>query len=129
MFEERRGVARRRAARWVLVLLLAAAVGGLAIEAAVGSGPEAPEEASAAAAGRIVAVAGKITPDTHGLYLVDLKNGTISVYQYLGGSRKLRLLAVRNYTFDVQLDEYNTEPPVREIRKLVQERRRVTDEK
>lgn len=116
--------------QWLVVGLLALAAAGLGIEAASGQSAEEPAtEVSVAQSGQIIAVAGKITPETHGLYLLDLKNGTISVYQYLSGAHKLRLMASRNYTFDVQLDEYNTEPPVKDIRKLVQEHKRVADDK
>jgi hypothetical protein len=34
-------------------------------------------------------------------------------------------MAARNYKFDVQLDEYNTEPLPREIQKLVQQHKRL----
>jgi hypothetical protein len=115
--------------QWLAAGLLAVVAAGLGIEAAWGEGAEPAAEASVGQSGQIIAVAGKITPETHGLYLIDLKNGTVSVYQYLSGSHKLRLMASRNYTFDVQLDEYNTEPPVKDIRKLVQEHKRVADEK
>ena len=92
----------------------------------VGAGVSAVQaEVSVGAAGEIVVVAGKVTAETYGLYLVDLKHGTISVYQYLSSKRKLRLMAVRRYTFDTQLDDYNTEPAPREIRDLVGKQKRL----
>lgn len=132
---------RRRVGRWTLVGLLSLAAVGLLMEAGLGiSSAPAPPAASAPAggepsvggvgsAGGIIVVAGQVTAESYGLYLIDLKAGTISVYQYLAGARKLRLLAVRNFTFDVQLDEYNTEPPVGEIKKLVQQHRRLSQTK
>ena len=117
------------AAKWLIVILLSVIATCLVIE--VGSGPSSAfaadeADATAGAAGRMLAVAGKVTPDTYGIYLVDLKNGTIAVYQYYKArTPQLRLLAVRNFTFDVQLDEYNTEPPPREIKKLVQQHKRL----
>ncbi len=77
---------------------------------------------------RFLAVAGRLTGDTYGLYLVDLENGIIAVYQWVPGARRtgtLRLLAARNTTYDLQLDEYNTEPSPREIQRLVGQSRRI----
>ena len=45
------------------------------------------------------------------------------MYQWQAGARKLRLLAARNCTFDLQLDEYNTEPSPNEIQNLVRQGR------
>ena len=123
-----RGGAPAAAARWFIVALLSVIAACLVIEAGWGTSA-ARAQPSVGAAGRLIAVAGKVTGETYGVYLIDLNNGTIGVYQYLSGKKRLRLLAVRNYTFDAQLDEYNTEPPVREIKKLVQQHRRLTDTK
>jgi hypothetical protein len=112
------------AAKWLIVLLLAVIATCLLIEAGAGSRPV-YADATSASAGNMIAVAGKVTADTYGLYLVDLKNGTIMVYEYLSGKRQLRLMAARTYQFDVQLDEYNTEPSPREIKKLVQQNKRL----
>jgi hypothetical protein len=75
----------------------------------------------------IFAVSAQISSATYGMYLVDPQNGTIALYEVLGGPRqsRLRLLAVRNYKFDLQLDEYNTEPSPREIQDLVRQARRL----
>ncbi|HNX27264.1 MAG TPA: hypothetical protein PKK48_07640 [Phycisphaerae bacterium] len=65
-------------------------------------------------------VAGQISSNTYGLYLVDYENQTICVYQYSPGDRKLRLMSARTYRFDVNLDEFNTSDPTpREVRDLV----------
>jgi len=123
----RRGSPVTGATRWAIAALLGGVVGCLILEAA---GPgSAPPGAGTGSAGQIIAVAGQLSPDSYGLYLVDLKNGTISVYQYTTKTRspQLRLLAARNLTFDVQLDEYNTEPSPREIKKLVQQQQRLSE--
>ena len=68
--------------------------------AAPAAGPAAPQ------AGRNVEVhAGQLGRDIYGLYLVDHNYGTICVYQYDPRERKLKLTAVRRYSFDVQLNE------------------------
>jgi hypothetical protein len=88
----------------------------------------APARASAARGRGVLAVAGQITADTYGLYLVDLDSRKICAYQWRPSTRKLRLLAVRNYTFDLKLDEYNTEKLPREIKKLVAESKPLVEE-
>lgn len=78
------------------------------------------------APGGVVVVPGQIGPDAYGLYLVDTGRRTISVYQYTSGNvRKLKLLAARTYTYDSQLDEYNTEPSPRDIKSLVEQHKRL----
>ncbi|HUS47558.1 MAG TPA: hypothetical protein VM098_05535 [Phycisphaerae bacterium] len=107
-------------AKWCVVALLGAALGCLLWEAGVGA---ADTRGGAAAGGDVLLVAGQITSDTYGLYIVDTRRSTIGVYQWLPGTRKLRLLAARNYSFDLQLDDYNTEPLPRDIKKLVEQSR------
>ena len=118
--------------RWLLVAALGVLVAGLLVELGrataqddiplpPSAGPAATDESS------VVAVAGQVTRDGYGLYLLDLRNQTITVYQYVPNNRVLRLLAARTFAFDVQLDEFNTEPSPREIRDLVGTTRRLTD--
>ena len=114
--------------RWLVVILLSGVVTSLVGMLTFGTSP-AWAQVSSGTADRLVVVAGRVTPESYGLYLVDLKNGTISVYQYLSSKHTLRLMAVRNYSFDVQLDEYNTEPPPLEIKKLVQQHKRLAETK
>ena len=111
--------------RWAFVFLLGAVAGYLAVEL-IGEGPFATAQVTTTAkAAKIVAVAGQITSETYGIYLVDLEGGIITVYQWLPGTKKLRLLAARNYTYDLRLDEYNTEPSPKEIRGLIGQSRRL----
>jgi hypothetical protein len=80
---------------------------------------------AAGAPDRIVAVSGQLSRDSYGLYLLDLDNRTLCVYEYFSGNRKLRLVAARTFRFDLKLDSYNTEPTPKEISKLVAEARRI----
>jgi len=115
------------AARSLTVLLLAAIAAALWIEVGSAQTPAGAEPQAAGAAGGLVVVAGEVAKDSFGVYLVDPANGTMCVYQYVPGTRKLRLMASRNFRYDCQLDEYNTEPAPREIQKLVQQHRRLTE--
>jgi len=112
--------------RWLVVALLGVIAACLLIEVGAGRvGAQGPTH-SAGAGGAFI-VAGQITRDTYGLYLVDTEHATMALYEYQPSSRKLRLLATRTYTFDVQLDEYNTELSPREVRELVAQQKRLED--
>ena len=117
------------AVRWVVALILAAAAGGLATRLLLAPPLAGAQSAADAPPGSIVAVAGQITKDTYGLYLVDLRRGTVCMYQYLSRPRTLRLVAARTFVYDLQLDSYNTEPLPKEVQKMVADARRLKDVK
>lgn len=119
--QQRRGASP---AMWLIAGLLGVIAVCLVIE--VGSSIASARQAGGVASGdSVLVVAGQITRDSYGLYLVDLESKSICVYQWLGGPRKLRLMAARSYVFDRKLDEYNTEPSPREIKELVEQARRL----
>lgn len=112
--------------KWLIVALLCVIATCLVIEASRGT-PAAMAQPVAAVDGSAIAVPVQLAADSYGVYLLDTQRGTMAVYQYQASKRSLRLLAVRNYRFDTQLDEYNTEPSPNEIRQLVQQQRRLID--
>ncbi len=117
------------AARWLIVVILAIVVVMLGSEL-VSSQPQADGRTGWSGSDndgqRVFAIAGQVTRDTYGLYLVDMKNGTICLYQFLGdGTLKLR--AARTFIYDCRLDEYHTTPPVKEIKELVEKAKRLKD--
>lgn len=69
---------------------------------------------------RILAVAGRLTSDTSGLFLVDLDNETILVYQYSSGKNRLRFSAARTFAYDRRLKDYSTSPSPEQIRRMVE---------
>ena len=115
-----RGIWARRSA---LVLLAIVAV-GLLVTLGLGSASQSVPTTGGDKPSVFV-VAGQISRETYGVYLVDYDNSTICVYQYFRKDRKLRLMAARTYAFDVQLDEYNTDPSPRKIKKMVEEHKRL----
>ncbi len=116
------------AARWLVATMVAVAAAFVLAEicfseprGAIGSGAERQGRG-------MFAVAGRIDDNTYGLFIVDPENDTICVYKYLPGTtRTLRLVAARNFTYDVQLDDYNTAPAPREIKKLVEQHKRIDE--
>ncbi|MBT3279481.1 MAG: hypothetical protein HN909_06120 [Phycisphaerales bacterium] len=74
--------------------------------------------------GDVFVIAGQVTSGTYGLFLVDSKNETICVYQYLPHTKKLKLVAARTYRFDTQLDDYNCDAPSpADVKKLVSQQK------
>ena len=120
------------AAKWSAAALLALAAGVLlwmgGSGAAQDSVPAPGAKAASAGGGNLLVVAGQVTRDSYGLYLVDTKSTTMAIYQWVPSSSKLRLMAARNYGFDLQLDDYNNETDTKpaEIRKLVEQQRRMS---
>ena len=118
-FQSIRIAAGRKLSRWLIGCALVLVVSGLAGELWRTTTAQA-QITSASQSGQVLAVAGQITPDTYGLYVVDLENSIITVYGLMPGKpRKFKLMAARNFAYDIQLDEYNTEPSPNEIKRLV----------
>jgi hypothetical protein len=114
--------------RVMLLVVLAGLAGGLWLQVGRSFAQEAPVVEPTRAGASVIAVTGQVTRDSYGIYLVDTEQQTICVYQFVGTSRILRLLASRTYAFDMMLDAYNTEPSPRQIRALAEEYNRLTDD-
>ena len=111
---------------WLVVVVLAAVAGALWGErertaSAVGQGVAEPGKESRG----LIVVAGQISRDGYGLYLVDAEKGKMCVYQYQPANGQLCLLAARNFVYDLGLDAYNTVPSPREMKELVEQQGRV----
>ena len=118
------------APQWLIVVFLAVVAALLAANLFFSPAPAEAQTGSAGPTGpsALFAVAGQLAKDTYGLYLLDQGNGTICVYQFCADQRKvpkLRLVAARTFIYDRQLDSYNTEPPPKDVAKLVAEARRL----
>lgn len=112
-------------ARWLAVFLLGA-IAACLIAQLSGTFPAAQAQVSGSSKGPgLLMVAGQLTRDSYGLYLVDPDNSIINVYQWVPETRTLKLLAGRSFLYDRQLDEYNTEPSPRAIKEMVEKARRL----
>ena len=124
-FQPTRSTTRTPFGRWALACLLIIVAVSLCVELCRPTAAEA--QISSSMPKRLLAVAGQVSSDTYGLYLVDLENNIITVYGLVPGKpRKFKLMAARNFSYDIQLDEYNTEPSPNEIKRLVQQGRSIT---
>ena len=112
--------------KWLIVILLAAIAACLLVEFGATAGTAWAQVSASGKSSGIYAVAGQITSDSYGIYLIDSDNATMAVYQWLPSVRRLRLMAARNFEFDLQLDEFNSDDPTpREIKKLVEQHERL----
>jgi hypothetical protein len=128
MFVPIRSARRGRPLQWAIAMLLGAIAACLLVEVGRTTSSASAQVASERK-GNIFALAGQLSKDSYGIYLVDADNDTIAIYEWVPASpsgRKLRLMAARNYSFDLKLDDYNTEPLPREIKTLVEQHRRLT---
>jgi len=115
--------------RWAAVAALSVVAGALAGQLvwSPAAGAAASAATGAAGRGKIFAVAGQVSADSYGLYLVDPEKGTLCVYEYVARDRQLWLRAARTFEADMQLDSYNTMPPPKEVSKMAAEARRLKD--
>ena len=117
----RRGTNPWRLGKPALLMAACLLAGGLLWQVAWAQPAVAP--VAPAGAPGVVAVTGQIAPDSYGIYLLDPQARTIALYEWDMGRGSLRLRAARSYASDTQLEEYNTQPSPREIRKLVAQQR------
>ncbi len=114
-------------ARWSAVVLLGIIAAGLLVSLGMSAAVAQTQPVGEGGKESVFVVAGQISRETFGLYLVDYKNSTICVYQFTGKDRMLRLIAARTYAYDVQLDAYNTpeEMSPAEVRRTVIKQKRL----
>ncbi len=108
---------------WLLVAALAVVAACLVVDV----GFAVARSADPAGSGKVLAVAGPLTSDTNGLFLVDLDNETILVYQYSSGKNHLRFSAARTFAYDRQLEDYSTSPSPEQIRRILERAEGVGD--
>jgi hypothetical protein len=122
--------AKASAAKWSVAAGLAVAACALLWQVAGGAAQDARTPAPSSGVMIVTGPAGGGAP---GVYLVDTKNSTMCVYQWVQsrnkpqGMMELRLMAARNYGFDLQLDDYNNDKETSpgEVKKLVEQQRRM----
>jgi hypothetical protein len=113
----------------VTVIALSALAGALVSQVVLTGSRAAAQTASSGKEGSVFALAGQLTRDNYGIFLVDSASGTMAIYEWVpdrAQGRKLHLVAARNFTFDLQLDDYNnSEPLPRDVQALVKQQRKL----
>ena len=121
---------RRPLHAWLIVILLSVIATCLLIEVGATATTAHGEVAAAAGNRDIVVVPGQLAENTYGLYLVDLRQSTICVYQFVPHARNKRFefVAARTFVYDVLLDDWNNADPLpRDVKKIVASQQRLKD--
>ncbi|HET6429422.1 MAG TPA: hypothetical protein VFJ30_13490 [Phycisphaerae bacterium] len=105
--------------------LVAGALAGQLLLAPRAAEAQSGSAAAPASASGILAVPAQISRDQFGLFLVDAREGTMSLYGYESRDRVLQLLASRTFIYDLQLDSYNTKPLPKDVQKMAADARRL----
>lgn len=116
---------RSPTAQWVVAVLLAFIAGMLFSR--TGDSQTALAQNNAAAGSRgVYAFTGQLDQNQYGLFMMDIEQGTIWVYEMdqANGTHKLRLTAARSWVFDRYLKDFNgAEPTPEMIRDLLSKQR------
>lgn len=76
----------------------------------------------------IFAFMGQLDKNSHGLFMMDVDARTVWCYQYLPGTRKLKLVAARSFDYDRYLKNYNNESPTEdEVKGLIEDQRMINE--
>jgi ferric-dicitrate binding protein FerR (iron transport regulator) len=104
----------------VVVAVALAAVGGLTGHLRA-QGPA----RSSAPAGAMQVVPVQLSGTDDGVVVLDPGSQVLCVYRFASGGQRLVLVACRDIGFDLQLQEHNTEPSVRQVRELIEQQRQL----
>jgi len=115
---------QRQTALWIIAILMAIIATTLLTR---GNSPfvsTAHGDAPMAGARGIFAFTGQIDQNRFGLFMMDVDSSNVWCYEYLPGSRKLKLVAARSFLYDRYLENYQTDEPKPATVKLMLERER-----
>ncbi len=129
-----RGIARTNAAsshaaQWVIAVLLAFIAGVLWTRPASVAPLAFAQTAPLVGARGVYAFTGQLDHNRHGLFMLDIEQGTVWCYEIenVGGVRKLRLTAARSWIYDRYLRDFNcAEPTSKQVQELVEQERSMT---
>ena len=78
-----------------------------------------PSPIPRAGGGGLYLMPGQLANNMYGVYVIDTDGQTLLVYQYDAGGRQLALLAARDFSGDLRLNDHNTFPPPGEIAEIL----------
>jgi hypothetical protein len=118
-------------AQWIIAVLLAFIAGLLCTRSDSNWLPSAAAQQPPLAGARgVYAFTGQLEANRHGLFMLDIEQGTIWCYELDSGagSRKLRLVAGRSWIYDRYLKNFNCAmPDWRMVEQLVAQERSQTE--
>lgn len=112
---------------WIIAILLAIIAttlivgpgNGPAIQTAMGDSPM-------AGARGIFAFTGQLDKNSYGLFMMDVDSSNVWCYQYVPGTRRLKLVAARSFLYDRYLEDYGgDEPSPEQIKELLDKQRQI----
>lgn len=115
-------VVRQPTVLWIIAVLLALCAGALLGRGEREMGVAQAQAPALAGARGVYAFSGQISPTQFGLYMLDIEQGTVWLYeiQNSGGTRKLALSAARTWIYDRYLRDFNcAAPDFRTVQQLV----------
>lgn len=122
---------QRQTVLWIIALLLAVIATTLIVRTDRGpiGIPTAFADSPMAGARGIFAFTGQIDTNRYGLFMMDVDTRNVWCYEYMPGTRKMRLVFARSFDFDRYLEGFNldkeTTPEM--IKKLLEEQRKNKD--
>ncbi|MDX2200780.1 MAG: hypothetical protein SF069_17620 [Phycisphaerae bacterium] len=109
-------------AQWLIAASLGAIAATLITRSNVGDATAFAQNAPVAGARGVFAFTGQLDGEHQGLFMLDIEQGTIWVYEIEsnGGTRKLKLTASRSWLYDRYLKNFNCLPPTyKDVQELV----------
>ena len=114
---------------WIIAILLAIIATVLVMHVTGVSGVQRTFADSPMVGARgVFAFTGQIDKNRYGLFMLDVDSSNIWCYEYLPGTRKLKLVAARSFRWDRYLENYNNEEPAPEVvQEMLQEQNRIRE--
>jgi hypothetical protein len=94
---------------WIIAILLAIIATALLTRSNTTFMPKAYGDSPMMGGRGIFAFTGQIDRDRYGLFMMDVDNSTVWAYEYLPGTRRLRLAFARSFTFDRYLENFGND--------------------
>jgi hypothetical protein len=116
--------AQRQTVLWIIAILLAVIATCLLTRSDLSFVKPAFGDSSIAGARGIFAFTGQLDKNRYGLFMMDVDNASVWCYEYLPGTRKLKLVAARSFNFDRYLEDYQTDEPSPEQVRIMLNRQR-----
>ncbi len=103
---------QRQTVLWIIAILLAIIATALVLRPDLGLAmPRAYADSPIMGSRGLMAFTGQIDKYSYGLFMVDTDNSTVWCYQYVPGTRKLKLVAARSFMYDRYLESFNMDEP------------------
>jgi len=73
-----------------------------------------------AGGGTLYLMPAQFSQSQFGAYLMDIDKQTLVAYQFYPGEKQLRFVAARKFSHDLRVTEFNTIPPVEDVKKMIE---------